>query len=77
MKLKVVIHSAKVGGYWAKVPTAIPGHATQGGCMQCGTRYYATNVLKTIEENIHGRQKASRQVITGLFLAGLTLYNCK
>lgn len=29
MKLKVVIHQAKEGGYWAEVP-AIPGCATQG-----------------------------------------------
>ena len=29
MKLKVVIHKAEEGGYWAKVPS-IPGCATQG-----------------------------------------------
>ena len=29
MKLKVVIHEADEGGYWAEVP-AIPGCATQG-----------------------------------------------
>lgn len=29
MKLKVVVHEAKEGGYWAEVP-AIPGCATQG-----------------------------------------------
>ncbi|BBL70140.1 type II toxin-antitoxin system HicB family antitoxin [Methylogaea oryzae] len=29
MKLKVVIHTAEEGGYWAEVP-AIPGCATQG-----------------------------------------------
>lgn len=29
MKLKVVIHEAEEGGYWAEVP-AIPGCATQG-----------------------------------------------
>ncbi len=29
MKLKVVIHKAEDGGYWAEVP-AIPGCATQG-----------------------------------------------
>jgi predicted RNase H-like HicB family nuclease len=29
MKLKVVIHQADEGGYWAEVP-AIPGCATQG-----------------------------------------------
>jgi len=29
MKLKVLIHEAEEGGYWAEVP-AIPGCATQG-----------------------------------------------
>ena len=29
MKLKVIVHNAEEGGYWAEVP-AIPGCATQG-----------------------------------------------
>ena len=29
MKLKVIVHQAEEGGYWAHVP-AIPGCATQG-----------------------------------------------
>jgi len=29
MKLKVIIHRAEEGGYWAEIP-AIPGCATQG-----------------------------------------------
>ena len=29
MKLKVVIHEAEEGGYWAEIPS-IPGCATQG-----------------------------------------------
>ena len=29
MKLKVIVHEAEDGGYWAEVP-AIPGCATQG-----------------------------------------------
>ncbi len=29
MKLKVVIHDAEEGGYWAEIPS-IPGCATQG-----------------------------------------------
>jgi len=29
MKLKVVVHKAEEGGYWAEIP-AIPGCATQG-----------------------------------------------
>nr|VFJ43829.1 MAG: Predicted nuclease of the RNAse H fold, HicB family [Candidatus Kentron sp. DK] len=33
MKLKVVIHEAEEGGFWAEVP-AIPGCATQGEDME-------------------------------------------
>ena len=33
MKLKVVIHEAEEGGYWAEVP-AIPGCATQGDTFE-------------------------------------------
>ena len=29
MKLKVIVHEAEAGGYWAEVPS-IPGCATQG-----------------------------------------------
>ena len=32
MKIKVVVHEAEEGGYWAEVP-AIPGCATQGEDM--------------------------------------------
>lgn len=32
MKLKVIIHEAEEGGYWAEVPS-IPGCATQGETM--------------------------------------------
>ena len=33
MKLKVIIHEAEEGGYWAEVP-AIPGSATQGDSFE-------------------------------------------
>ena len=33
-----------------------------GVCKECGTRYYAANVLKTVEETIRGRRKAERQI---------------
>jgi predicted RNase H-like HicB family nuclease len=32
MKLKVIVHEAEEGGYWAEVP-ALPGCATQGESM--------------------------------------------
>ena len=33
MSIKVVVHEAEEGGYWAEVP-AIPGCATQGDAME-------------------------------------------
>lgn len=33
MKIKVIIHEAEEGGYWAEVPS-IPGCATQGETFQ-------------------------------------------
>lgn len=33
MKLKVVVHDAQEGGYWAKVPS-LPGLYTQGETME-------------------------------------------
>ena len=33
MKIKVIIHEAEEGGYWAEVP-AIPGCATQGETIE-------------------------------------------
>ena len=33
-----------------------------GVCTECGTRYYSANVLKTIEETVSGRRKATREV---------------
>ena len=38
-----------------------------GVCTQCGTRYYAVNVLKTIEESIRGRRKAEREVLVPIY----------
>jgi predicted RNase H-like HicB family nuclease len=33
LKIKVVVHEAEEGGYWAEVP-AIPGCATQGETVE-------------------------------------------
>lgn len=45
MKLKVVIHEAEEGGYWAEVP-AIPGCATQGETFE--------ELLKNLYEAVEG-----------------------
>ena len=33
MKLKIIVHEAEEGGYWAEVP-ALPGCATQGDSFE-------------------------------------------
>jgi len=45
MKLKVVVHEAEEGGYWAEVP-AIPGCATQGDTFE--------ELLSNIYEAVEG-----------------------
>lgn len=44
MKLKVVVHKAEEGGFWAEVP-AIPGCVSQGDSMDMLRK----NVLEAIE----------------------------
>lgn len=45
MKLKVIVHEAEEGGYWAEVP-AIPGCATQGETFE--------ELLKNLYEAVEG-----------------------
>ena len=45
MKIKVVVHEAEEGGYWAEVP-AIPGCASQGETMD--------ELLRNVHEAIEG-----------------------
>jgi predicted RNase H-like HicB family nuclease len=44
MKLKVIVHEAEEGGYWAEVP-AIPGCATQGQTFE----ELLTNLYEAVE----------------------------
>lgn len=45
MKVKVVVHEAEEGGYWAEVP-AIPGCASQGETLE--------ELMKNVHEAIEG-----------------------
>ena len=45
MKLKVIVHEAEEGGYWAEVPS-IPGCATQGDTFE--------ELLQNLYEAIEG-----------------------
>ena len=55
MKLKVVIHEAEEGGYWAEVPS-IPGCATQGDTFD--------ELLSNIYEAVEGCLSVDVQEIT-------------
>lgn len=50
MKLKVHIHKAEEGGYWAEVPS-IPGCATQGDTFE--------ELLQNIYEAVEGCQRVA------------------
>jgi predicted RNase H-like HicB family nuclease len=45
MKIKIVVHDAEEGGFWAEVP-AIPGCATQGDSMD--------ELMQNLHEAIEG-----------------------
>ncbi len=45
MKLKVIVHEAEEGGFWAEVPS-IPGCATQGDSFE--------ELLKNLYEAVEG-----------------------
>ena len=45
MKIKVIVHEAEEGGYWAEVP-AIPGCATQGDTFD--------ELLKNLHDAVEG-----------------------
>lgn len=44
MKIKVIVHKAEEGGYWAEVP-ALPGCVSQGETMEA----LQANILEAIE----------------------------
>jgi predicted RNase H-like HicB family nuclease len=50
MKLKIVIHQAEEGGYWAEVP-AIPGCVTQGDTWEelLGNAYEAIEACLSVD----------------------------
>ena len=55
MKLKVVVHEAEEGGYWAEVP-AIPGCATQGETFE--------ELLQNLYEAVEGCLSVDLEKIT-------------
>ncbi len=58
---RVTLHR-KVRGQYALIEN-VPA----GVCTRCGTRYYAANVLKTVEESLRGRRQAKREVLVPVY----------
>lgn len=58
---RVTLHR-KVKGHYVLIED-VPA----GVCTECGTRYYAANVLKTIEASVRGRRKAKREVLVPIY----------
>ncbi len=56
MKLKIVIHQAEEGGFWAEVP-AIPGCATQGESFE--------ELLANLYEAIEGCLSVEPEMLEG------------
>jgi predicted RNase H-like HicB family nuclease len=52
IKIKVVVHEAAKGGFWAEVP-AVPGCATQGETMD--------ELLRNLHEAIEGCMATERK----------------
>jgi predicted RNase H-like HicB family nuclease len=72
MKLKVVVHEAEEGGYWAEVP-AVPGCATQGETFEELLKNLYEAVEGCLSVPIHGNQSLKVGLVSHLLkAAGLT-----
>lgn len=67
MKIKVVIHQAEEGGYWAEVPS-IPGCATQGETFE--------ELLSNIYEAVEGCLSINMKDIKVTQKDRILVYNC-
>ncbi len=56
MEKRVTLHRKARGGYVQieNVPAGV--------CRECGARYFAANVLKTVQEYVRGRRQPDREV---------------
>ena len=58
MKIKVIVHKAEEGGYWAEVP-ALPGCATQGETFED----LLENLYEAIEGYLEARAESQDKVL--------------
>ncbi len=58
---RVVVHREVNGRY------VLVENVPAGVCTECGMRYFAANVLKTVEESVHGRRRAEQEVLVPVY----------
>jgi len=58
---RVTVHRKVKGGY------VLIENVPAGVCTECGTRYFAANVLKMIEESVRGKRQVEREVIVPVY----------
>ena len=58
---RVTLHRTVKGEY------VLIENVPAGVCTECGTRYFAANVLKIVEEDIHGKRSAERKVVVPVY----------
>jgi len=58
---RVTLHRKVKGKY------VIVENVPAGVCTECGTRYFAGNVLKAVEESIRGRRQATGEVLVPVY----------
>jgi len=58
---RVTLHRKMKGNY------VLIENVPAGVCTECGTRYYAANVLKMIEESVRGKRRVEREVIVPVY----------
>ncbi len=58
---RVALHRVVAGNY------VLIENVPVGVCVECGAKYYAANVLKMIEESIHGKRQAVRELLVPVY----------
>ncbi len=59
---KLVTLHRQVGGQYVLIEN-VPA----GVCAECGTRYYAANVLKMVEDSTHGKRQVPREMVVPVY----------
>ncbi|MBC8509188.1 MAG: YgiT-type zinc finger protein [Chloroflexi bacterium] len=58
---RVTLHRQLKGNY------VLIENVPAGICVECGTRYYAANILKMIEESVRGKRQIQREIVVPVY----------